>query len=440
MSEQVLYAGYAERIVTPPMGYNIPGYYVTRPADGIINELYVRATAFRLGEQKGIIIDVDALNMRVAAYMVLQKMIAERCGVPKEAIYIACTHSHTAFRIVRPEDCDQEIARIYMEGLFRTITDTAQFAFEDLAPATLLGARGEAKNLSHMRRFRMKDGSCKTNPGYKNRELVLRPEGTPDDELLLLRVRREGAKDILLVNFGLHPDGIGGTRYCADWPGYVCEILKGAFCGDVEVMMLNGAQGDAIRQNQMVTSFPKGPEDAHRVARGIVGNVLRIYDAAEEIPCHTIRGFVHTAKVGKNPFDPADLPLALEMRDIYRAKGKEAEELKGRKLNLPEACRIAGSLNLPDIFELPVSGLQLGDVALIGMPGEPFVEIGRQVKKDSPVPFTMFTCLTNGGQGYFPTADAFAEAGYERSASPFAHNIAEILIRTGKDILEEMAK
>ena len=440
MSEQVLYAGYAERIVTPPMGYNIPGYYSVRPADGIINELYVRATAFQLGQEKGIIIDIDAVGIRAAAYMVLRDMIAQRCGMDKMAVYICCTHSHTAFRVVRPEDADQEVAHIYMESLFRAITDTAQFAFEDLAPAALLGARGEAKNLSHMRRFRMKDGTCKTNPGYKNRELILRPEGTPDDELLLLRVRREGAKDILLVNFGLHPDGIGGTRYCADWPGYVCEVLKGAYCGDVEVMMLNAAQGDAIRQNQMLTNFPKGPEDAHRVARGIVGTVLKIIDYAEEIPCHTVRGFVHTAKVGKNPFDPADLPLALEMRDIYRAKGKDAEELKNRKLNLPEACRIAASLSLPDEIELPVSGLQLGDVALIGMPGEPFVEIGRQVKKNSPVPFTMFTCITNGGQGYFPTADAFAEAGYERSNSPFAHDVAEVLIQTARDILEEMVK
>jgi len=440
MSQQSLYAGYAEKIVTPPLGYNIPGYYEKRYATGIINELYVRATAFRLGDEKAILIDIDAVSMQLSAYRILQDMIARRCEMDPLAIYITCTHSHTAFRIVAPENCSEELDRIYMKKLFQDICDVSQFAFEDLAPAALLGARGEAKNLSHMRRFRMKDGTCKTNPGYKNRDLVLRPEGTPDDELLLLRVRREGAKEILLVNFGLHPDGIGGTRYCADWPGYVCEILKGAFGGDVEVMMLNAAQGNAIRQNQMLTKYPKGPADAHRVARGIVGTVLKIYDYAEEMSCRTVRGIQHIAKVGKNPFDPADVPLALEMRAIYREKGKDAEELKNRKLNLPEACRIANSLDMPDIFELPVSGLQLGDVALVGMPGEPFVEIGRQVKKNSPMPFTLFTCLTNGGQGYFPTADAFAEAGYERSASPFAHNVADVLIQTAKDVLSDMAK
>ena len=388
MNEQILYAGYAERIVTPPMGYHIPGYYSTRPADGIISELYVRATAFQLGEEKAIVINCDAIGMRVDAYKIVQEMISKRCSIDGKAIYITCTHSHTAFRIVAPEKCDQEIARIYMKQLFHTICDVAQFAFEDLAPATLLGARGEAKNLSHMRRFRMKDGTCKTNPGYANRELVLRPEGTPDDELLMLRVRREGKKEIIFVNFGLHPDGIGGTKYCADWPGYVCEILKGAFCGNVEVMMLNAAQGDAIRQNQMLTCYPKGSEDARRVARGIVSAVLRIYDGAEELPCYTVKGFSRIAKVGKNPFDPADIPLAVEMRDIYNASGKDSSlpELKNRKLSLVEACRIANGLELPDPIELPVSGLQLGDMALVGMPGEPFVEIGRQVKRTAPFP------------------------------------------------------
>ena len=440
MNEQILYAGYAERIVTPPLGFEIPGYYSIRKADGIISELYIRATAFALGEQKAILFDCDAIGMKLPAYLILRKLVAERCGVDELAVYIACTHSHTAFRIEDPATLSNQLHIDYTNQLFRQMCDIAQFAFEDLAPAKLLWAKGDAPNLSHMRRFRMKDGTCKTNPGFKNRDLVLRPEGTPDDELQLIRVKREGAKEILLVNFGLHPDGIGGTKFCADWPGYVCEILQGAFGGDVEVMMLNAAQGDAIRQNQMITGFPKGPDDARRVARGIVGHVLRIYDSAVETVCDRIVGLSHIAKVGKNPFDPAVIPTAKAVQKIYAEKGKDAEELKAYDMGVVEACRIVRSLSQPEIFELPVSGLQLGKIAFIGIPGEPFVDIGRRIKAGSPMDVTFVTCLTNGGEGYFPTADAFQEAGYERTSSPFAHNVADIMVETGKSVLAAMAK
>ena len=51
---------------------------------------------------------------------------------------------------------------------------------------------------------------------------------------------------------------------------------------------------------------------------------------------------------------------------------------------------------------------------------------------------TICTCVTNGGCGYFPTASAFAEKGYERSTSPFAHNVAELLVNGALDLIEEM--
>ena len=69
-------------------------------------------------------------------------------------------------------------------------------------------------------------------------------EGTPDDELQVIRVQREGAKEIILVNFGLHPDGIGGTKFCADWPGFMRIALKEKYGEDVTVLFFNGCCGD----------------------------------------------------------------------------------------------------------------------------------------------------------------------------------------------------
>ena len=47
------------------------------------------------------------------------------------------------------------------------------------------------------------------------------------------------------------------------------------------------------------------------------------------------------------------------------------------------------------------------------MPGEAFSRIGRALK-DAAAPSTLFICGYSGGSvGYIPTAEAFAQGGYE---------------------------
>ena len=61
-----------------------------------------------------------------------------------------------------------------------------------------------------------------------------------------------------------------------------------------------------------------------------------------------------------------------------------------------------------------------------------------KVKENSKMAMTFCSCITNGGQGYFPTAAAFAEKGYERSTSPFAHDVAQKLIDAALELIDGM--
>ena len=83
-----------------------------------------------------------------------------------------------------------------------------------------LPARTEAKNISFVRRYRMRDGSVATNPGVNNPNIdhVL---GTPNETVKLLKLFREGADDIFIVSFGTHPDSVGGEYISADYMGFV---------------------------------------------------------------------------------------------------------------------------------------------------------------------------------------------------------------------------
>ena len=62
------------------------------------------------------------------------------------------------------------------------------------------------------------------------------------------------------------------------------------------------------------------------------------------------------------------------------------------------------------------------------MPCEPFVDIGRAVKKRSPFRMTVFTCLTNGSEGYIPSTRAHSDGGYEALSSRFAAPTGDMLV------------
>ena len=438
MNDAVLYTGFAKVKVTPPMGINIPGYFNKRISDGFLTDLYLRATAFSCGDNKAIIFSCDAIGIKANAFAIIKKKIAERCHLPADAVYITCTHSHTSYRITAPTQANND-DDIFMHRLFQQFADCAQFAFEDLKPSSIKIAKGSALGVGFIRRYRMKDGTCKTNPATGNPDIV-DFDGKQDNSVQLVRVIREGAKEILLVNFGTHADVIGGTKYCYDWPGYLADDLIGAFGGEVEAMLLLGAEGDSNHVNRFLPkgTVTKGVHYAKRMARILAGEVLKIYDSAEDVFSNKIAFYTKNVQIGKNPYDPADLPEAREVKEMYLKIGKPETEKMGFKLNVPEALRILANLDRPEFFDLRVYALQIGNLAFVGFPGEIFVSIGENIKTTSKMPMTIVTACTNGGEGYFPDAHAFAEAGYERSNSPFAHNCAEIMVNAGNELISKM--
>ena len=64
-------------------------------------------------------------------------------------------------------------------------------------------------------------------------------------------------------------------------------------------------------------------------------------------------------------------------------------------------------------MQLPVTTLLINDeIAIAGMPGEPFVEFQMQLRAKSPVPASFLMGYTNGYFAYFPTIAAAVRGGY----------------------------
>ena len=442
----MLQAGFARTETTPPLGTHMDGYYEERTAKGILDPLEASCIAFRDADgATALVYSVDVIHFRQDAADEIRKVISGMTGVPEDAIFLACTHIHTGPNIVTrlyPHN------PVYNGWLYPTLGSLGCAAIEDLAPAELLGAEGKAEGIAFIRRFRMKDGTIKTNPGFLNPN-VKEPISTPDETLRLVRIVREGKEEIDIVNFQVHPDVIGGEKWSADFPGFARRTLEGALPG-VKVVYINGAQGDTNHVD--ISLDPKSPDRKYFPARGyersrymgqvIAGSVLKIWMKALPVEGpDRVRYMIRDLDYPANIPDPAVVPEAQRIVELYEAGKKDLVLEDGRTVaeRKTEAYRIVRTSKYTDpMVHLHMSAVTVGGVAFAGFPGEPFTDMGRGVRDASPFSLTMACCLVNGGQGYLPMYTAFAEGGYEATNSNFTAGVAEQLVAGQAKILQEL--
>ncbi|MBR3933065.1 MAG: hypothetical protein IKJ68_04035 [Clostridia bacterium] len=448
-----LQAGFARLDITPPLGIPISGYYEKRYNKGYLDRLEMHAIAISNGDKKAIILNLDLLHMPNEFCAEQRKAISEICGVPYDAIFVTCTHTHTGPSFIIKDDEPEEandIIRAYTVQLGLIMRDCAKYAMDDLKDAEFYVAEGEAKNISFVRRYRMKDGGVQTNPGVDNPDIdhVL---DQASEVLKLIEIKRQGADDIYIVNFGVHPDVIGGELISADFPRFVRETVEGAL-NNVKCVFINAAQGDVNHINPMPTendrvglcydSFdgvPRGYEHAKHMGRVIAAGALAVCTKALKVNADEIAFGTKDVKIPTN-MENDKLEEAQYICDMVAA-GKQ-DELPYKKMELTtakaRAARIVRLKDGPEYYEMKFTCLRLGDIAFVGLPGEPFTGLGRQIIAASPFDTTVVCCLTNGGGYYYPTTAAYDEGGYEAGSSPLKKGVAEIITSSFVEILNEL--
>ena len=103
-----------------------------------------------------------------------------------------------------------------------------------------------------------------------------------------------------------------------------------------------------------------------------------------------------------------------------------------------EAQRMLRLENGPESFRMELSGVAIGPVVMVGIPGEPFNDIGLGIKDTEGWDVILPCCLTNGYIGYFPTMNAYTEGGYEARSSSFKAGVAERIVGESKKLLTKL--
>ena len=447
-----LKVGFAKTNVTPPLGIGIAGYYVPRFAKGVLDELEVRTMALSCGDKKLLMISVPVCGIPKANYIKYCEEIEKKTGISSDNVFMSATHTHTG-GLISPATsftADQEIVDKYNDFMTERIADSAVLALADLADAKMGYITGYApERVAYIRRYKMKDGSTFTCPPINDPNIDY-PIGELDQRIHVLRFDRTGKRSLVLVNYGLHADTINGEMLSSDWPHWMYKTIDATL--DADSVFFNGAEGDVGSthvfpeggdMNDTEISFDnemKSPGMARFVGRAIAGTVLQVYDKAHFIDVESIDLLKKSITVDANLPKPEDMPLARKYKELHESGRDDEIPYKAMQLTtvVAEALRMCRMENGPKEFVLDLTALRIGDVAFLGIPGEPFTELGVEIKKAEGYKMIMPCALTNASAGYFPVKSAFDEGGYEARTSSYKGDVAVKIIEGGKELLGEI--
>ena len=365
-----LKAGFARLNITPMRGVPISGYFLERFSTGNLDELEVSALALESGKDRVVLISLDILNISTYIVEEMRKAVVDATGINYDGVYIHATHTHTGpFIDPQRTESKKELVEEYKTFVVKRVADVAANALDDLKDAVMGYAVGQSPNVAFVRRFRMKDGSIKTNPGVHNPDIV-EPVGEVDERVNVLRFKREGADDIALINVGNHPDTIGGDKISADWPGFTRRFFEKA-TDDTKCIFFNGAQGDVNHVNvhptkgdfnDMFVDFDdvsRGYGHARHMGRVVAGAAMQVWDKVTYVDVDEIKALNKTVNVPSNMPAKEDLPLAHKYNDLHLA-GKDSEiPYKGMMLTtvVAEAMRMVRLENGPESFPMELSAV-----------------------------------------------------------------------------------
>ncbi len=417
-----LLVGTATVDITPAAGLPLVGNFRDDyAARGTHDPLCAKAMVF--ADPSGakaarVVLDLCLLDRENVAAM--RRHIAANCDVPPQNVMIGATHTHsgppTSSHLEFGFDLDSIKPQI--EEILTKAAASVVLANANLAPAELAVGYGSENRVSFNRRLRRKDGKTQMNweallPGFEADEID-EPWGTADPELICLTVQREGRPTGAAVNFGLHPAILAGDNwlYSADFPGYLAEAMKKTLGHDFFCQFINGCCGNVNHIDYTDSNQGRGFGMAQRVG-------------------YMLAAAAHQAIAARKPAAAGPLRVASEMVGLDRMKISPQQRDWSEKV-LAEAakCPPQGQVDgLPDAYyaktylsmfekqnqadQVEVMSIRIGDVALVGLPGEVFCEFGMDIKKRSPAAHTLVGELCCDSIGYLPTKESFQQGGYE---------------------------
>lgn len=415
--------------ITPPLDTKMRGYFEERRASTVHDPLHARSFVLEDAGSAVAVVICDVIGVDRKYLDQARSLIAETTDLQPEQVMIACTHTHTG-----PETGDDD----YTQWLWRRIADGVRIAWQARRPAEVGWASTREERLVFNRRYRMADGTVQTNPGIGNPE-VIEPAGPTDPEVGVMVLRGDDGATIGLVgNYALHYVGIPDdyTAISADYFGFFSTMIQRLRADSFVAALSNGASGDINNLDVIGGVSPRNDHYQHceRAGAVVAASALWAWNEAQFTGDAPLAGAL--AEVTLQPRPPATED------ELERTRQIEERLQAGERVRMGErsfARRVRRfEKEPPTAHTTLVQALRVGDLAIVGAPGELFVKLGLDIKRRSPFEQTMVIELANDSVGYIPTLRAFEEGAYEANSTPYAPGFGELIVETAVGLLEQL--
>jgi neutral ceramidase len=443
-------AGAAQIDITPREPVFLFGYpHVPRISTGVHDPLYAAALYLHDGEQSVLLVAVDVLMLAPEVVSRCRDAITAATGIPAENILVSTTHTHSA-----PVTCDVLAFREdpvvppadpgYLDRVCEGIVGAARRAQRDARPARLAVTRGIAQGV----------GSNRHDPA-----------GPCDPEVGILAVRDAATDELLALDlvYSMHPTVLheDSTLISADFPGFTRAYLAARFPGVIVVYHTGPSGNQSPRYTVTGQTFAEARrlgESLGETVAGAVGTLVHEDYAKDVTVAAASTRVTLPARTFPTP-EEAEAELA-EARATHARLVREGAPHGPRRtaevavFGAEERVTLARAQARGDIAELlaryaeaEVQVLRAGSAALVGLPGELFVEFGLAIKTAgsammasqtaafaTEIPLHIFVIsLANGElQGYITTPGA---TGYEAGISLFLPEGGVMMVKAALDLL-----
>lgn len=426
--ETTLKAGSATANITPPLGAEIIGGFRPRYAENVDDELFAKALVVDNGLTRIALVTCDLIAIPEKMADAAKVRIADRCGIPAAHIMVNATHTHTAVAVTNllgvGEDTD------YTDWVPLKIADAVELAVWRLKPAQIGFASVDEERITFNRRWHMKDGTVRFNPGIEHPDLV-EPTGTIDPELAMMFVEADDGTPISAVaNFSLHYIGTdNGNALSADYFGHFDRLMR-HYLGDTCISLLWNAASGQINNTDFSGQTKwtaKGHQQAAKMANVLAGHFITERQFMEMHNTLDLSGDMTTLTFQRKQITAEDLKVAEQVLSVPQGTYNAYETgpfswVVGQPIPTAlvdiyalECQRLA---RLPEQMTAPIQVIRLGEAAIVALPGEVFLETGMSIKAASNANPLFLVSLANGYIGYICTDKALTqEGGYETWAA-----------------------
>jgi hypothetical protein len=419
-----LMIGAAQVEITPPVGGPLSGYNERREGStGVHDPLFAKALVARRGDESLAILSLDLVSVELSFTDRVREGIRERLGIPPERVLVAATHTHSGPACFLWPACppDTPIDAGYVAGLSGKVVGVAEAAAQRMAEGRMGSGAGAVPEVG------------------KNRDEL---DGPMDPQLgVLYFTDSRGAPLGAVLNYACHPTVMGPDNLLisADFPGYACRAVERGLGPGVVVLYTNGALGDVgTRLVRRSRSFEEAERLGTIVGSEALNTIRKIEETSADVELFgDRRRFL--APPRKFPALSEARQTLDEAERLYEAavrKGGPPGPIRAAEAWVEGAGELVRTIQerTPRAMTAEVQVLGLGPNLLVGLPGEPFVEIGHRIKERMGPGRTLVLGCANDYLGYILTRQDCEKKVYEAGCNLFAPEFEKLAEDAAEDL------